>query len=90
MPLQKHSRKVTIMRIAVISDVHGNLTAPIPHVMEAGSPHARYGLLDRGKAGWSAQLCAVPYDYEAAALEAERNGRPDAAYSLRTGRMAMR
>jgi hypothetical protein len=32
-------------------------------------------------------LHAVPYDWEAAAAQAERNGRPDWAHALRTGRM---
>lgn len=57
-----------------------------PHVMEVGSPHARWALLERRPAGWQVQLHAVPYDWEAAAAQAERNGRPDWAYSLRTGR----
>ena len=38
--------------------------------------------------GWTAQLLAVPYDHEAAAASAERLGRPDIAYVLRTGRLA--
>lgn len=59
----------------------------IPHVMEAGSPLARYGIVVRGKAGWSAELHGVPYDYEIAAGQAEAFGFPAFAYSARTGRV---
>ena len=60
---------------------------PVPHAMEAGSPHARYAMLTRSTAGWSASLCAVAYDFEAAARQAERNGRPATAFGIRTGRV---
>jgi predicted phosphodiesterase len=59
---------------------------PLPHAMETGSPHARYALLTRNGAGWAAELRAVAYDWEAAARQAEANGRPDAAHAARTGR----
>lgn len=66
---------------------------PHPHAMEAGSPHARYAVLEEvisegAVAGWTVEQHAVPYDWEAAAREAERNGRPDWAVWLRTGRAA--
>jgi len=35
--------------------------------------------------GWHLELVAVPYDHEAAAQQAERNGRPEWAAALRTG-----
>jgi predicted phosphodiesterase len=56
---------------------------PFPHVVEAGTPHARYAIVD----GSEIELLAVDYDHEAAAIQAERNGRPDWAYALRNGRM---
>jgi len=59
---------------------------PHPHVMENGSPEARYAVLERGAGGWSARLLGVPYDHEAAARAAEGNGRPDWARWIRTGR----
>ena len=58
---------------------------PIPHVVEVGSPHARYAIAERAPSGWTAELIAVPYDWESAARIAERNGRPDWAQPLRTG-----
>lgn len=59
---------------------------PCPHVMDAGSPHARYATLTRAPQGWAATLHAVPYDHQAAARQAERNGRPEVAFAVRTGR----
>lgn len=58
---------------------------PEPHVMETGSPDARYAILHRADAGWRAELVAVPYDHHAAAEQAERSGRADWAVALRTG-----
>jgi diadenosine tetraphosphatase ApaH/serine/threonine PP2A family protein phosphatase len=62
-------------------------TEPVAHAVEVGSPHARYAILTRTAAGWSADLRAVPYDWEAAARQAERHGRHDIAYAVRTGRV---
>ena len=59
---------------------------PWPHAMESGSPHARYAILEEGAAGWTVEHVAVPYDWEAAAGAARRNGRPDWVDWLRTGR----
>jgi predicted phosphodiesterase len=62
---------------------------PHPHVMEAGSPHARYAILRREPAGWAAELIAVPYSWSDAAAVARRNGRPDRAAWIATGRAAL-
>jgi len=58
---------------------------PIPHVVEIGSPHARYALIERAPSGWIANLIAVPYDWDGAARIAERHGQPQWAFALRTG-----
>lgn len=58
---------------------------PGPHVVEVGSPHARYAVLERTPDGWQADLIAVPYDWDAAARLAQRNGREDWARALATG-----
>jgi putative phosphoesterase len=58
---------------------------PIPHVVEIGSPHARYALVEASTDGWVAELIAVPYDWEAAARIAEQQARPEWARALRTG-----
>lgn len=60
---------------------------PLPHVVECGSPHARWALADRGAAGWSLQLRATAYDFEAAARRAEHHGRGDWVDALRSGRV---
>ena len=60
---------------------------PLPHVVQIGSPHARWALVERTAQGWQASSHAVAYDWEAAAAQAERNGRADWAGALRTGRM---
>jgi predicted phosphodiesterase len=58
------------------------------HVSEAGSPHARYAMLENGSdESVSVELHAIPYDFEAAARRAEANGRPSWAHALRTGFM---
>jgi putative phosphoesterase len=63
---------------------------PRPHVMEAGTPHARYAILEPGAHGWSVTHVALAYDWESAARAAERRDRPEWAYALRHGRMPPR
>jgi predicted phosphodiesterase len=58
---------------------------PAPHVVEVGSPHARYALLESTPRGWKADLIAVPYDWDRAAAFAVRIGREDWARALATG-----
>lgn len=58
---------------------------PYPHVVETGSPSARYGILD----DLEFQLVEIAYDHEASARRAEQNDRPDWAIALRTGRMTL-
>jgi predicted phosphodiesterase len=59
---------------------------PHPHRVEAGTPHARYATLVRSANGWTVTQNRVEYDVEAAVWMAERNGCPDIARALRTGR----
>jgi putative phosphoesterase len=58
---------------------------PYSHRMEAGSPHARYAIVERVRAGWNVELIVLAYDWGAAAQKADRHGRPDWAVALRTG-----
>ena len=58
---------------------------PIPHVVEVGSPHARYAIAERAAAGWTVEQIALPYDWEAAARLAEQHGRSNWVQPLRTG-----
>lgn len=59
--------------------------APAPHRVEAGSPQARYSIVERSDDGWTVEHCAMDYDYDAAIALAHRNSRPDVAHALRTG-----
>ena len=59
--------------------------APEPHVMQAESPHARYGIAERFRAGWRFSFVALRYDWHAVAELALARGRPDWAHALSTG-----
>ena len=56
-----------------------------PHVSEAGSPHARYAILNIDGQTVSAEMIAISYDWKVAVARAEQNERPEWAYGLRTG-----
>ena len=58
---------------------------PYPHAVECGSPDARYAIVERGPAGWTAQLLTVPYAHETMAAAAQARNRPDWARALLTG-----
>lgn len=60
--------------------------SPVAHVMETGSPKARYAIIGKAGSEWHVEHVSLDYHFEAAALTAERNGRPDWAWRLRTGR----
>jgi predicted phosphodiesterase len=56
-----------------------------PHVSEAGSPHARYAVVNKSGDAISAELIAIAYDHRAAAARADALGRADWAHALATG-----
>ncbi len=58
---------------------------PYPHVIQTGSPHARYALVERVGAGWSVELIAVPYDSDSAAALARSRGAEAWARGLEAG-----
>ncbi len=59
---------------------------PLVHVVEGGSPLARWALVERqGDGPWSVELRATPYDWQAAVARAKSNGRGDWADALATG-----
>jgi predicted phosphodiesterase len=60
---------------------------PFFHVIENGSPDARYAIVERVHDDWVAALIAVPYAHEAMARLADARGQPDWAHALRTGYM---
>lgn len=60
-------------------------THPARHVVENGSPDARYAIVEKRAGAWRAELLAVPYDHAAAAKLAAERGQPDWAAGLLTG-----
>lgn len=56
-----------------------------PYVVENGSPHARYAVLEPRGATWAPVFHHVEYDWSAAARKADREGRPDWKAALETG-----
>jgi len=62
-------------------------THPEPHIVENGSPHERYAVLERQADNWRVEWIAVPYDHQQAARQAQRTQRPDWEIALRTGFM---
>lgn len=60
---------------------------PFVHVMENGSPHARYAVCERREGRWDVSLRALAYDHGAAAAAARAQGREDWARWLETGRV---
>ncbi|HTO61625.1 MAG TPA: metallophosphoesterase family protein [Bradyrhizobium sp.] len=64
-------------------DIH-----PFPHVVEAGTPDARYAILEDTNGAWQVTFRHVPYDHAAMAEFARRNGQPELAAALATGWIA--
>ncbi len=63
-------------------------SSPSPHVVETGSPDARYTILEgREPEYWVVSLLSVPYDHRAMAELAKKNGRPEWEHALLTGYM---
>jgi putative phosphoesterase len=60
-------------------------TVPLPHVIETGSPDARYAIIEQHRTEWSAALISVSYDYPAMAKLARKRQRPDWERALLTG-----
>lgn len=58
---------------------------PHPHVVEAGSPDARYAILEQVDGDWDVTFRHVPYDHAAMAALARRNGEAELAAALATG-----
>lgn len=60
---------------------------PEPHIMECGSPHARYAVLSKTGDQWLIEEIGLPYEWKKAAEAAMRNGRNDWAVWLERGRV---
>jgi putative phosphoesterase len=60
---------------------------PIDHVVETGTPDARYAIIEHRDSNWHVGLFTVPYNFELVAQLAELRNRPEWAHALRTGYM---
>lgn len=58
---------------------------PTPHIVQTGSPDARYAIVERTAGGWRAQHLAVPYDHAPMAALARKRNRPDWERALSIG-----
>jgi diadenosine tetraphosphatase ApaH/serine/threonine PP2A family protein phosphatase len=58
---------------------------PFPHLIEAGTPDARYAIFELASGSWRVTFRHVPYDHDAMAALARRNGDPEFAAALATG-----
>ncbi len=61
---------------------------PSPHVVETGSPDARYAIVEDLANDFAVALLAVPYDFGSMAALAHERERPDWESALRTGYVA--
>jgi len=60
-------------------------THPFPHAIEAGTPDARYAVLELVGKAWQVTFRHVPYDHDTMAELARHNGMPELACALATG-----
>ena len=60
-------------------------THPFPHLVEAGTPDARYAILEFTGGAWRVTFRHVPYDHDAMAALARQNGQNELATALATG-----
>ena len=58
---------------------------PFPHMIEAGTPDARYAVFELVSGSWRVTFRHVPYDNQAMAVLARRNGDAEFASALATG-----
>jgi Predicted phosphoesterase len=56
-------------------------------VVETGSTHARYAIVEKCESGWLVENLSIPYDYARAVDKARREDRSDWEIALRTGYM---
>ena len=61
---------------------------PLFHVMQSHSTNANYAIAEKSPSGWQITFRSVPYDNEAMARLAARNGRDSWARALSAGHLA--
>lgn len=63
-------------------DIH-----PVPHVIETGSPDARYAIVENRAGVWTVSLISLPYDHKSMAALARQRHRADWERALLSGYM---
>lgn len=58
---------------------------PFFHLMETGTPHAKYAIVENSTGKWVSEHVSVNYGWEKAAAMAKANGRSDWIIPLETG-----
>ncbi|TWA98749.1 metallophosphoesterase family protein [Bradyrhizobium stylosanthis] len=58
---------------------------PVPYVVEVGTPHACYAILEQVRGGWSTMIRYVPYDTATMAALAQAKGMLTWASAIATG-----
>lgn len=85
-PRMVQTSKKTILNPGSVGLPAYDADFPLPHKMESLSPLAKYAIIKQKEKGLDIDLIAVNYDYEKAALQAEKNNRADWASWIRSGR----
>ena len=57
-----------------------------PHTIENGSPHARYGIIEKSQHTWKSEHFTIPYRHDLAVEKAQKENRTDWAFALKYGR----
>ncbi len=60
---------------------------PMPHVIQTGSPDARYAIAEQVDGGWTVSLLSIPYDHRSMARLARQRGASGWEHALLTGTM---
>jgi len=69
--------------LQAFDDIH-----PYPHVIEMGSPDARYAIVERLDGEWTSSHFSIPYDHAPMAALARSRQREDWESALLSGYMA--
>lgn len=62
--------------------------SPYPHIVECGTPHARYAVIEKTGKEWGTRFRIVEYDWDLAADAALAHGFAQYETALRTGRLS--
>jgi diadenosine tetraphosphatase ApaH/serine/threonine PP2A family protein phosphatase len=87
-PRSVRSRGTLIVNPGSVGQAAFDDDIPCPHVIETGSPDARYAIVEKRNGEWVADLISVPYPYQEMAELARLRDRPDWVCALLTGYMS--